>query len=315
MSSAVPPTPSPIAAATLDGAISAISAHPTPANALAAPSSPQVSDVNLVDLLQQRKQRAAESEARRAATLAAAAAGGAARSGAVLGLICDKLPPELRAKVLAFHPQAAAMPATICRTPKELFDDFIAAETPRIRRLPMAIAPRDSTANVALLIEPRPHYALEHVVRNAMLFLNGCEGTMAQWQLQIFHGTANLEHIRSSFTPTELENIEFISLEVDNLSNLAHNELMCTHWLWSRAAAERVLIFQTDSLVCRPDIERFQTWDYIGAPWAADDLWCVGKPWLTAVGGNGGFSLRSRSKTLECIDVHGYLRGQCEDVT
>ena len=31
---------------------------------------------------------------------------------------------------------------------------------------------------------------------------------------------------------------------MDNLSNLAHNELMCTHWLWDRAAAERVLIFQ-----------------------------------------------------------------------
>ena len=44
----------------------------------------------------------------------------------------------------------------------------------------------------------------------------------------------------------------FPFLQVDNLTNASHNELMCTHWLWSRAAAERVLIFQTDSLVCRP---------------------------------------------------------------
>ena len=89
---------------------------------------------------------------------------------------------------------------------------------------------------------------------------------------------------------------------------------MCTHWLWSQAAAERVLIFQTDSLICRPGIETFQVYDYIGAPWREDDLWCVGKPWLTGVGGNGGFSLRSKAKSLECIDAGGYMRGQCEDV-
>ena len=79
-------------------------------------------------------------------------------------------------------------------------------------------------------------------------------------------------------------------------------------------AAERVLIFQTDSLLCRAGIDAFAQWDYIGAPWRQDDLWCVGKPWLTAVGGNGGFSLRSRARTLACLDAWGYLRGQCEDV-
>ena len=32
------------------------------------------------------------------------------------------------------------------------------------------------------------------------------------------------------------------------------------------------------------------------------------------VGGNGGFSLRSRARTIACLDAFGYLRGQCEDV-
>ena len=75
-----------------------------------------------------------------------------------------------------------------------------------------------------------------------------------------------------------------------------------------------MLVFQTDSLLCRRGIDEFDTWDYIGAPWRVDDLWCAGKPWLTSVGGNGGLSLRSRRKTLECIDAIGYTRGQCEDV-
>jgi hypothetical protein len=155
------------------------------------------------------------------------------------------------------------MPPTICRSSKELFDDFVAEQTPPLRRIPLRVAPRGSTDRVALLIEPRAHYALEHVVRNAMLFLNGPRAGRAKdarrevapdatpettpdaapettpetapaWQLQIFHGTANLEHIRAAFTPSELEHVQLVSLQVDNLSNLAHNELMCTHWLWEQ---------------------------------------------------------------------------------
>ena len=68
------------------------------------------------------------------------------------------------------------------------------------------------------------------------------------------------------------------------------------------------------SLILREGIEQYQCFDYIGAPWRLDDLWCVGKPWLTQVGGNGGFSLRSREASLRCIDRYGYVRGQCEDV-
>jgi len=269
-------------------------------------------DGSLDALLTKRAAAVASAKAEKAALLSAAATGGDARSGAVLGLMCHKLPPELRAKVLAFHPQAEAMPQTISLTSRELFDAFIEDKLPPLRASPLKVAPRGTTDKVALLIEPRCHYALEHVVRNAMYFLAE-PGGETSWQLQIFHGTENEAFIRAAFSHAELEHIQLVSLEVDNLSNLAHNELMCTHWLWNRAAAERVLIFQTDSLICRRGIEAFQRYDYIGAPWRTDDLWCVGKPWLME-SGNGGFSLRSRTVTLACLDVHGYCRGQCEDV-
>lgn len=220
--------------------------------------------------------------------------------------------------MLSFHPLASAMPPSFSRSAKECYDEFIATQTPRLRALPFRVAAAATSSNVALLVEPRAHPALEHVVRNAMLLLNGVGrergSSLPTWQLQIFHGTENLEYIRALLTADELEHVQLIDLGVDNLSNLSHNELMCTHWLWSRAAAERVLVFQTDSLICRTGVDEFQSWDYIGAPWRHDDLWCVGKPWLTSVGGNGGFSLRSRQRTLACLDAHGYLRGQCEDV-
>ena len=208
------------------------SASVAAAEGVAAASVAAPSLAEVLALREQRSRRAAEE---RSATLATAAAGGSARAGAVLGLMAQRLPPALRAKVLAFHPQAAAMPPTICRSSKELFDDFLAEQTPPLRKIPLRVAPRGSSDRVALLIEPRAHYALEHVVRNAMLFLNGPRArgakdarrevapemapemapeTAPSWQLQIFHGTSNLEHIRAAFTPTELEHVQLVSLKV-----------------------------------------------------------------------------------------------------
>ena len=208
------------------------SASVAAAEGVAAASVAAPSLAEVLALREQRSRRAAEE---RSATLTTAAAGGSARAGAVLGLMAQRLPPALRAKVLAFHPQAAAMPPTICRSSKELFDDFLAEQTPSLRKIPLRVAPRGSSDRVALLIEPRAHYALEHVVRNAMLFLNGPRArgakdarrevapetapemapeTAPSWQLQIFHGTSNLEHIRAAFTPTELEHVQLVSLKV-----------------------------------------------------------------------------------------------------
>ena len=296
---------------------SAIVPTAAPAAAPTAALAPPHEAPSLAELLDARASRAAAAEEAKMAALQAAARGGAVRGDAMLGLMSMKLPPELRARVLDFHPQRSVMPPTICRTPQELFDDFISEELPALRRLgPIVVAPPGSSANVALLIEPRCHPCLEHVIRNTMLLLNGTSShplateSAGTWQLQIFHGTANREYLESFLSPEERSRIQWVSLEVDNLSPLAHNELMCTHWLWRRAAAERVLVFQTDALLARDGIDDFQKWDYIGAPWRTDDMWCADKPWLTSVGGNGGLSLRSRGRTLECIDATGYVRGQ-----
>ena len=72
-------------------------------------------------------------------------------------------------------------------------------QLPRLRAAagPLAVAAPGSTDRVALLIEPRCHPALEHVVRNAMHFLG--EG----WQLQIFHGTENEAFLREIFSADE----------------------------------------------------------------------------------------------------------------
>ena len=107
------------------------------------------------------------------------------------------------------------------------------------------------------------------------------------------------------------------NLGVDNLSRRAYSELLCSHWLWSRVTAERVLVFQTDALLLRAldetDESRFGEFDYVGAPWRLDLSWTCGVPWL-AHAGNGGLSLRTRSSALAMIDAIEYSRGEAEDM-
>jgi hypothetical protein len=78
-------------------------------------------------------------------------------------------------------------------------------------------------------------------------------------------------------------------------------------------AAERVLVFQTDSLICRRGVDEFSAYDYVGAPWRLDQEWNHGSPWL-AHAGNGGFSLRRRSIALAMLDAIDYSRGEAEDM-
>lgn len=137
------------------------------------------------------------------------------------------------------------------------------------------------------------------MIRNAIFQLG--EG----WQLQVVHGTANGDFVRGLFSAEGeqvRERVQLLSLGVDNLTRQAYSELLCSHWLWERVAAEHVLLFQTDSLICRRGIDEFLGYDYVGAPWRTEQPWCRGVPWL-AGSGNGGFSLRRRSSALAAIDT------------
>ena len=190
---------------------------------------------------------------------------------------------------------------------QELFDHFISDQLPVVRALPLRPALPLTTGRVAFIIEPRRHSALEHVVRNVSHFLG------SDWQLQIFHGTANASYVKGLFSPGELERIQFVSLQVDNLSRDAYSELLCSHWLWTRVAAETTLLFQTDVLLCGGGIERFVGWDYIGAPWDTREAWCRDHEWLHHAG-NGGLTVRSRSGALVALDAIEYSCGAPEDL-
>ncbi len=194
-----------------------------------------------------------------------------------------------------------------CASSEFLFDRFISDQLPALRAHCMRTAAPGTTDRVAVIVEPRCDPALEHCVRNAALFL-GC-----QWQLQIFHGAENAPFVEQLFSAEELVNVQLVSLGVKNLTRKAYSELLCSHWFWERVAAEHVLIFQTDSLLCRPGIDEFMGYAYVGAPWPLNEGWSRGVPWL-AHSGNGGLSMRSRRIALAILDAIDFSRGEPEDV-
>uniref|UniRef100_A0A6C0L930 DUF5672 domain-containing protein n=1 Tax=viral metagenome TaxID=1070528 RepID=A0A6C0L930_9ZZZZ len=87
------------------------------------------------------------------------------------------------------------------------------------------------------------------------------------------------------------ERINTKNLNVDNLTIADYNDLLTSKEFYDNIPSEIFLIFQTDSVICGENnelIDDFLKYDYVGAPWK------------DAVG-NGGFSLRRKSKTLEII--------------
>jgi hypothetical protein len=79
---------------------------------------------------------------------------------------------------------------------------------------------------------------------------------------------------------------------------------------WRLVMGEKVLFFQLDSAFCSNSphkLHDFLKYDYIGAPWHRRFN-------IPAKVGNGGFSLRSRSKSLELLSSRSFDHLYHEDV-
>lgn len=146
----------------------------------------------------------------------------------------------------------------------------------------------------AVLIEPRKLIVLRHVLRNVLECLND------QWNIIIFHGTGNKEWLEEilarEFSPYS-SRISLSPLNYADLDRHAYNGIMLNEEIYKKIPTEVFLIFQADSLICEKNkhlLEKFMKYDYVGAPWAHGV-------------GNGGFSLRRKSKMLEVIEKCTHL--------
>jgi hypothetical protein len=104
----------------------------------------------------------------------------------------------------------------------------------------------------------------------------------------------------------EWKNVYYENLGVGNVTKEEYNDLLMTPDFWKKIKGEKVLIFQTDSVLLRSGIDEFIKYDYVGAPWR--------KPKEGKLVGNGGLSLRSVTKMIEICYKHKETEHIWEDI-
>ena len=144
----------------------------------------------------------------------------------------------------------------------------------------------------AVIIEPRKHPLLKYVLYNFMYFLSP-----KGWKFQIFCGTDNKEWLEEELQELKDE-ISIYQLPYSNLNEVMYNILLTNSGFWKSiyGSPEYVLIFQTDCLIFKDDIEDYFKYDMIGAPWKHS-------PYR---GCNGGFSLRNRKEMIKVCEENTY---------
>jgi len=142
------------------------------------------------------------------------------------------------------------------------------------------------TQKFCVIVEPRQLTMFVWVVKNFMYLLQH-----KQWGFIIFHGTENETFIKTALQG--IPNILFENIQKDNLTISEYNDLLSTKPFWEilkNHGCEHALIFQTDVVLLRDNIDDFLEYDYVGAPWKEQIF--------ELKVGNGGFSLRRVSEML-----------------
>jgi len=161
---------------------------------------------------------------------------------------------------------------------------------------------KDSRYN-SIIIENRIVINFEQILKNHIYFLNK-NNKDVKWGLQIFHSEGNESYIKNIVK--DWENVILTKMDIENIDKETHTELLKSIEFWELVEGETILNFQIDSLLLRDNIEQFLDYDFIGAPWS--------KPKEGKFVGNGGLSIRNKSKTIEYLKKFENENGVWEDI-
>jgi hypothetical protein len=156
--------------------------------------------------------------------------------------------------------------------------------------------------DIAVIVEPRLHIYLKPVIDNILRNINN------NTPIHIFHSKINEEFIRNNYSVL-IENhkiiLSYIILNQKIMNNLQlseYNLLLTSVDFWNTINGENILIFQTDSCMCR-HINTFNFTEYtqcgfIGAPFRI----------YPKNGLNGGFSIRKKSLMIKAINYYRNIK-------
>lgn len=153
----------------------------------------------------------------------------------------------------------------------------------------------------AIIIEFREDPRLILVIKNFMSML-----APLGWGLIVFHGTSNSEFVKNALL--QFPRIIFGEVPYENIDAGMYSQFLCSVDFWraiKRFGCQHALIFQMDTVLLRPDLDKFLEYDYVGAPWK--NPWLVQPDGLPATGievGNGGLSLRRVDAMFEIVQKY-----------
>ena len=152
-----------------------------------------------------------------------------------------------------------------------------------------------NTPYSAVMVEPRQHRATSFVLRNFL------ENLDERWTIVVIHGEDNQQFLQDILNSEAFQSyrhrVVLVNMGVKNLTIKQYSELFYNRQFYDYIPTEIFLIFQTDSIILkmnRNNIYSFLEYDYVGAPWNPSLLG-------PADVGNGGLSLRRKSKMLELL--------------
>lgn len=172
------------------------------------------------------------------------------------------------------------------------------------------------------MVESRCHKAIEFVVDNLLKCLD------ENWGIIIFVGNYNekyVEQIKVRLNSYRIKIINFLSDKYGydlprEINDITYSKVMSSQDIYNYIPTETFLVFQSDSMINYKNkhyINEYLNYDYVGAPWKKNNIFGFSQfgflhP-LAGQVGNGGFSLRKKSKMLDILKSVSYDDNMNED--
>ena len=137
------------------------------------------------------------------------------------------------------------------------------------------------TTKYCVMVEPRAHPRLIIVIKNFMYLLQ-----KKGWGLIIFHSSDNESYLKDGLAGWP--NVQYVPVLGSSMTVAEYNDFDCSGEFWGKLIqynCYHALMFQTDTVLLKDNVDDFIQYDYVGAPWAVR--------WLDMDIGNGGLSLRN----------------------
>lgn len=162
-----------------------------------------------------------------------------------------------------------------------------------------------SSKKKSLLIETRNLEHNEFVIKNTIQKLG--DG----WGHIIYCHRNNHDQIKSICDDIST-NIEIRLLDFELTKN-SYNNLMLNINFWNEIDCEKVLIYQTDTFICKNFNDDFLEFDYLGANWGLQHTKKIQKSitnikFTNMTQGNGGLSLRSVSLMKKALNDENFKK-------